>query len=53
MKSHSPTLVQQALLIADELNRSAILMKEKWHEGIENAWKDHHSNENNSKGFIG
>ncbi|KRX06464.1 Rapamycin-binding domain [Pseudocohnilembus persalinus] len=52
MKTHSPNLVQQALLIAEELNRTAILMKEKWYEGIENAWKDHHSAENNSKAFI-
>jgi FKBP12-rapamycin complex-associated protein len=34
MKTHSPVLVNEALLISEELNRTAILLKEAWKEGI-------------------
>lgn len=52
MATHSPVLVEEALLISEELNRTAIMIKEKWYEGIHNAWNYHHSNQNSSKGFI-
>ncbi|CAD8184910.1 unnamed protein product [Paramecium octaurelia] len=38
MKKHSPILVNEALIISEELNRTAILLKEAWREGIQEAW---------------
>ncbi|CAD8130881.1 unnamed protein product [Paramecium sonneborni] len=38
MKKHSPILVNGALIISEELNRTAILLKEAWREGIQEAW---------------
>jgi FKBP12-rapamycin complex-associated protein len=37
LRSHSSTLVQQALLVSRELIRVAILWYEMWHEGLEDA----------------
>eukprot|EP00163_Fabomonas_tropica_P020651 TRINITY_DN36542_c0_g1_i1.p1 TRINITY_DN36542_c0_g1~~TRINITY_DN36542_c0_g1_i1.p1 ORF type:complete len:924 (+),score=262.11 TRINITY_DN36542_c0_g1_i1:217-2772(+) len=37
MRQHSPTLVDQALLVSEELIRVAILWHEMWHEGLEEA----------------
>lgn len=37
IKTHSPALVNEAMLISAELNRSAILLKEQWYEGIYNS----------------
>ena len=37
MSEHSPTLVQQAKMVSDELIRVAILWHELWHEGLEEA----------------
>ncbi|KAL4492653.1 hypothetical protein ABPG73_010202 [Tetrahymena malaccensis] len=37
IKTHSPVLVNEAMLISNELNRAAILLKEQWHEGIYNS----------------
>jgi serine/threonine-protein kinase mTOR len=37
MRSHSATLVEQALLVSQELVRVAILWNEEWFEGIEEA----------------
>lgn len=37
MKQHSNGLIQQAVLVAEELNRAAILMKEHWIDGVEEA----------------
>lgn len=37
MKEHSPTLVEQAKMISEELIRVAILWHEQWHEGLEEA----------------
>ena len=51
MKKNSPVLVEQAMLISDELNRTAILLKELWHDGIEEAWKNY-STEKNTKNVI-
>ena len=51
MKKNSPVLVEQAMLISDELNRTAILLKELWHDGIEEAWKNF-STEKNTKNVI-
>jgi FKBP12-rapamycin complex-associated protein len=42
MKTHSPTLVNEALLISEELNRTAILLKESWKEGIYEAWNTYY-----------
>lgn len=42
MKTHSPTLVNEALLISEELNRTAILLKESWKEGILEAWNSYY-----------
>ncbi len=35
MRTHSPQLVDQALLVSEELIRSAILWHELWQEGLE------------------
>jgi FKBP12-rapamycin complex-associated protein len=37
LKSTQPQLIQQATLISNELNRSAILLAEVWQEAIEEA----------------
>ncbi|KAI9026899.1 armadillo-type protein [Hyaloraphidium curvatum] len=37
MRTHSATLVDQALLVSQELIRVAILWHEMWHEGLEEA----------------
>ena len=37
MRSHSPLLVEQALLVSQELIRVAILWHEMWYEGLEEA----------------
>ncbi|KAK2463572.1 hypothetical protein APHAL10511_004323 [Amanita phalloides] len=37
MKEHSPTIVNQALIVSRELIRVAILWHELWHEGLEEA----------------
>lgn len=37
MSEHSPTLVNQALMVSEELIRVAILWHEMWHEGLEDA----------------
>ncbi|CCM00588.1 uncharacterized protein FIBRA_02624 [Fibroporia radiculosa] len=37
MREHSPTIVEQALLVSHELIRVAILWHEMWHEGLEEA----------------
>ena len=34
MKTNRPVLVNEALIISEELNRTAILLKEAWKEGI-------------------
>ena len=38
MKTNRPVLVNEALIISEELNRTAILLKEAWKEGIQEAW---------------
>lgn len=37
MREHSPTLVEQAHIVAQELIRVAILWSEMWYEGLEEA----------------
>ncbi|KAF8468992.1 armadillo-type protein [Kalaharituber pfeilii] len=37
MKSHSPKLVEQAMIVSQELIRVAVLWHELWHEGLEEA----------------
>lgn len=37
MRQHSPTLVEQADLVSQELIRVAVLWHELWHEGLEEA----------------
>eukprot|EP00730_Choanoeca_flexa_P003522 TRINITY_DN11433_c0_g1_i2.p1 TRINITY_DN11433_c0_g1~~TRINITY_DN11433_c0_g1_i2.p1 ORF type:complete len:1412 (+),score=409.66 TRINITY_DN11433_c0_g1_i2:447-4238(+) len=39
LRQHSPALVEQAIMVADELIRVAVLWEEKWFEGIEEASK--------------
>ena len=46
MKTHSPTLVNEALLISEELKRTAILLKESWKEGILEAWNSYYQDKN-------
>ena len=46
MKNHSKRLVDEAMIISEELIRTAILLKELWHEGIEEAWKAYSSDKN-------
>ena len=46
LNKSSKTLVEQALTISQELIRTAILLKEIWSEGIEEAWK-HYSTDKN------
>jgi FKBP12-rapamycin complex-associated protein len=51
MREHSPTLVDQALLVSHELIRVAILWHELWHEGLEEASRLYFT-ENNPEGMI-
>ena len=44
MKSHSARLVEQALLVSQELIRTAILWEEMWYEGLEEASKSYFCN---------
>jgi serine/threonine-protein kinase mTOR len=37
MRQHSAILVEQAELVSQELNRTAVLWHEQWHEGLEEA----------------
>ena len=37
IREHSETLVNQAVMVSDELIRTAILWHEQWHEGLEEA----------------
>lgn len=46
MKTHSPVLVNEALIISEELNRTAILLKESWKEGIQEAWSSYFQDKN-------
>ena len=46
MKTHSPVLVNEALLISEELNRTAILLKEAWRDGIQEAWNSYYQDKN-------
>ncbi|EGR30890.1 phosphatidylinositol 3- and 4-kinase family protein, putative [Ichthyophthirius multifiliis] len=52
IKTHSPTLVNQAMLISAELNRTAILFKEQWHEGIKEAWESFLQGKNSHQHLI-
>ena len=38
LRKAAPSLVQQSIDISNEINRAAILLYEKWYEGIEEAW---------------
>jgi FKBP12-rapamycin complex-associated protein len=51
MREHSPTIVQQALVVSRELIRVAILWHELWHEGLEEASRLFFS-EKNAQGMI-
>ena len=37
IEKHSKSLIDQALLLAEELNRTAIILKEQWCDGIDRA----------------
>lgn len=50
MCEHSPSLVQQAVMVSDELLRVAILWHELWHEALEEASRLYFG-ENNIKGM--
>jgi tetratricopeptide (TPR) repeat protein len=41
LRQHSGTLIDQALLVTEELNRIAILWPEHWHETLEDASKQY------------
>ncbi|TFY65865.1 hypothetical protein EVG20_g5221 [Dentipellis fragilis] len=51
MKEHSPTIVEQALVVSHELIRVAILWHELWHERLEEASRQYF-NEANPEGMI-
>jgi serine/threonine-protein kinase mTOR len=51
LRIHSPTLVDQALLVSQELIRVAILWIELWHEGLEEASRLYFG-EHDTKGMI-
>ena len=51
IEKHSKSLIDQALLIAGELNRTAIILKEQWYDGIERA-SQNYFHENNIKQMI-
>lgn len=51
MRDHSPTIVEQALLVSQELIRVAILWHELWHEGLEEASRLYYT-EKNPEGMI-
>ena len=46
MRTHSPVLVEQALLVGQELIRVAILWVEMWHEGLEEASRHYYGDKN-------
>lgn len=46
MKTNRPVLVNEALIISEELNRTAILLKEAWKEGIQEAWNTYVQDKN-------
>jgi len=39
IKQQNPTLVNEAILIAEEVNRVAVLLYESWYLSIEEAWR--------------
>lgn len=51
MKIHSPTLVDQAELVSDELIRVAVLWHELWYEGLEDASRQFFGEHNTEKMF--
>ena len=51
MKLHSPTLVEQAELVSDELIRVAVLWHELWYEGLEDASRQFFGEHNTEKMF--
>jgi FKBP12-rapamycin complex-associated protein len=51
LKRHSRTLIEQALMVADELRRVTILWQERWHEVIEDASRLYFG-EGNVRGMI-
>lgn len=38
LRREAPNLVKQSIQISNEINRAAILLYERWYEGIEEAW---------------
>ncbi|KAG8995960.1 phosphatidylinositol kinase- protein kinase tor1 [Tulasnella sp. JGI-2019a] len=46
MREHSPTIVNEAAVVSEELIRVAILWHEKWHEGLEEASRLYFSDKN-------
>jgi hypothetical protein len=42
MRQHSPKLVQETLLVSGELIRVAILWKEKWRKGLDEAYHQYY-----------
>ncbi|EKM51709.1 uncharacterized protein PHACADRAFT_262011 [Phanerochaete carnosa HHB-10118-sp] len=51
MREHSPTIVEQALIVSRELIRVAILWHEQWFEGLEEASR-YYFNDHNPDGMI-
>lgn len=51
MKMHSPTLVDQAELVSNELIRVAVLWHELWYEGLEDASRQFFGEHNTEKMF--
>jgi FKBP12-rapamycin complex-associated protein len=51
IKNPHRKLVEEAILISEELNRTAMMLKETWYEGIEESWKLY-SNERNIQGAM-
>jgi FKBP12-rapamycin complex-associated protein len=42
MRHHSPKLVSETLLVSGELIRVAILWKEKWRKGLDEAYHQYY-----------
>jgi len=51
MRKNFPAIVEQVLLISDELCRAAIMLKEQWRDGIEDACRLYFQ-EKNTQGMI-
>lgn len=52
IERHSPMLVKEALLISEELNRTAILLKEQCLDCIKEGWESYQNDKGVHKNFV-